>query len=94
MTELQVGKQHGTGTKSLATNFPPVCASISRTIIGDGHPAQGIALHMAAGVKCRLERNAANGRMLDGKFDNSADFMLVYSALDGGDDRDVEPDLS
>ena len=34
MTELHVGKQHGTGTKSLMRNMPSVCASISRKMSG------------------------------------------------------------
>src|SRR6516165_6247738 len=61
--------------------------------VRDGHPPQGIAWHVAAGAKRRLEGNAANGRVLDGEFNDAADFVFIDVALNGGDDGDVEPDL-
>src|SRR6516162_8270571 len=48
---------------------------------------------MTAGVECRLEGNAPNGGMLNRKFYNSADFMLIDPSLNGGHEGDVEPDF-
>src|SRR5260370_20760225 len=60
---------------------------------GNCHPGHRIVVHVAAGVKCRLEGDAADCRMLDCKFDDTADFMFVDAALDGRNDGYVQADL-
>ena len=51
-------------------------------------------LHVAACVKRRLEVDSPNGRMLNGEVDNLADFVLVDTAFDRGNQRHAQPDGS
>ena len=93
MTELHVGKQQGTGTKSLATNLPRGLRFDRPDDIRDRHAAHRIVLHVAAGMKGRLKRHPSNRRMLDCEFDDPADLVVVHAALDRRNDRDAQPDL-
>src|SRR5262249_32711945 len=61
--------------------------------VGNRHPLHRIVLHMTSGVEGRLEINTENCRMLNGELDNFANFVLVYSAFDGGDEGHAETDL-
>ena len=67
-----------------------VCCSISADDVRNRHPLHRIVVHMAAGVECRLEVDAANRRMLNRELNDLADLVLVHPSLDGGNQRDVE----
>ena len=88
---MQVGKQHGTGMKSLTTNLPAGLFLDQPEDVRDRHPLHRVVTGMAARVERRLEVDPANGRMRDREIDDPTELMLVDAAFDRRHQRHVQP---
>ena len=88
---MHVGKQHGTGMKSLTTNLPAGLLLDQPQDVGDRDPLHRVVAGMAAGVERRLKVDPANRRMRDREIDDATELVLVDAAFDRRHQRDVQP---
>ena len=93
MIDRHVGKQHGTGKKSLGRNQSPHCATSPWMMSGFVSRSQGSKVVVTAGVGDRLEHDAAHRGVGDAVTNDGAELVEVHLSVDRGHQHHGKPSL-